>query len=102
MTDGAAAAVEARARPTGAIALAGVRIAFQLPSGGVYTAVDTTTLQVADAEFVAIVGPTGCGKSTLLNVAAGLLAPSAGSVTVFGTPLTGLNTRAGYMFQADS
>ena len=47
-------------------------------------------------------GPTGCGKSTLLNVAAGLLAPSAGAVTVFGEPLQGLNRSAGYMFQADA
>jgi len=67
-----------------------------------YTAVQNVTLTVGTGEFVAVVGPTGCGKSTLLNVAAGLLAPSVGSVSVFGTPLTGLNTRAGYMFQADS
>ena len=49
-----------------------------------------------------MVGPTGCGKSTLLNVAAGLLAPSTGSVKVFGEPLSGINARAGYMFQAES
>ena len=47
-------------------------------------------------------GPTGCGKSTLLNVGAGLLAPSTGSVKVFGEALSGINTRAGYMFQAES
>ncbi|MEO5735375.1 MAG: ABC transporter ATP-binding protein, partial [Rubrivivax sp.] len=39
---------------------------------------------------------------TLLNVAAGLLQPSTGSVRVFGQPLVGINTRAGYMFQAES
>jgi NitT/TauT family transport system ATP-binding protein len=49
-----------------------------------------------------VVGPTGCGKSTLLNVGAGLLAPSSGCVEVFGQPLDGINTRAGYMFQSDS
>ena len=67
-----------------------------------YTAVKDTTLRVGDGEFVSVVGPTGCGKSTLLNVAAGLLEPSAGSVHVFGERLTGLNRRAGYMFQADA
>jgi NitT/TauT family transport system ATP-binding protein len=67
-----------------------------------YTAVRDVTLTIAPGEFVSVVGPTGCGKSTLLNVGAGLLAPSSGCVEVFGQPLDGINTRAGYMFQADS
>lgn len=67
-----------------------------------YTAVRDVTLAVAPGEFVSVVGPTGCGKSTLLNVAAGLLAPSAGSVRVFGEPLAGINARAGYMFQSEA
>ena len=67
-----------------------------------YTAVKDTTLVVAPGEFVSVVGPTGCGKSTLLNVAAGLLQPSAGSVTVKGERLTGINRHAGYLFQADA
>src|SRR4051812_37635918 len=69
---------------------------------GRYTAVRDATLSVAPGEFVSVVGPTGCGKSTLLNVAAGLLAPSSGTVGVFGRPLTGINRDAGYMFQADA
>ena len=67
-----------------------------------YTAVRDVSLHVGAGEFVSVVGPTGCGKSTLLNVGAGLLTPSSGSVSVFGQPLTGLNTRAGYMFQSES
>ena len=67
-----------------------------------YTAVRDVTLSVGDGEFVSVVGPTGCGKSTLLNVGAGLLAPSSGTVQVFGQPLLGINTRAGYMFQTES
>lgn len=67
-----------------------------------YTAVKDTTLVIAPGEFVSVVGPTGCGKSTLLNVAAGLLDPSAGSVTVHGAPLRGINTRAGYLFQSEA
>jgi len=67
-----------------------------------YTAVEHVSLTVGAGEFVSVVGPTGCGKSTLLNVAAGLLAPSKGSVRIFGEALTGINTRAGYMFQTES
>ena len=79
-----------------------VTIAFGLTGGGQYAAVAATDLTVGAHEFVAIVGPTGCGKSTLLNVAAGLLAPSAGSIWVLGSELAGVNTAAGYLFQQDA
>ncbi|MGQ9724851.1 MAG: ABC transporter ATP-binding protein [Tepidimonas sp.] len=87
-----------------AIELQGVTCTFTSHDapGQRYTAVQDVSLTVDAGEFVSIVGPTGCGKSTLLNVAAGLLAPSAGTVRIFGQPLTGINARAGYMFQADS
>jgi NitT/TauT family transport system ATP-binding protein len=67
-----------------------------------YTAVRDVDLTIGAGEFVSVVGPTGCGKSTLLNMAAGLLSPSTGGVSVFGEPLQGINKRAGYMFQAES
>ena len=67
-----------------------------------YTAVRDTTMLVGEGEFVSVVGPTGCGKTTLLNVAAGLLQPSAGAVTVFGARLAGINSWAGYMFQSEA
>jgi NitT/TauT family transport system ATP-binding protein len=85
-----------------AVALSEVSVAFRLSGGGLYTAVERATLNIADGEFVAIVGPTGCGKSTLLNIAAGLMPPSAGRVEIFGSPLASLNRQAGYLFQADA
>ncbi len=86
-----------------ALDLDGVTCAFAARGGeGRYVAVRDTSLTIGAGEFVSVVGPTGCGKSTLLNVAAGLLAPSSGRTLVHGVPLTGINTRAGYMFQSDA
>ncbi|WP_342360862.1 ABC transporter ATP-binding protein [Terrarubrum flagellatum] len=85
-----------------AISLRGVSIAYRVRDGARYEAVRPVDLDVADQSFVAIVGPTGCGKSTLLNAVAGLVAPSSGSVSVFGEPLKGINRRAGYLFQLDA
>ena len=89
---------------TPAIALESVTCTFVSPEDRAkrYTAVRETSLRVAPGEFVSVVGPTGCGKSTLLNVAAGLLAPSAGAVRVHGELLAGINSRAGYLFQAEA
>ena len=87
-----------------ALSLQGVTCTFisRDAPGQRYTAVADVSLDVAEGEFVSVVGPTGCGKSTLLNVGAGLLQPSAGAVQVFGEALSGINTRAGYMFQTES
>jgi len=84
-----------------AVALSDVDITFG-PKGSGYTAVTNIDLVVRAGEFVAIVGPTGSGKSTVLNATAGLLKPSSGRVDIFGTELSGLNTRAGYLFQQDA
>jgi NitT/TauT family transport system ATP-binding protein len=87
-----------------ALRLEGVTCTFVAAGGRrqQYTAVEGVSFAIGKGEFVALVGPTGCGKSTLLNLAAGLLLPSAGRVEVFGTPLEGLNRKAGYLFQADA
>ena len=78
------------------------RFAARQSRGGSYVALSDISLAVGDGEFVSIVGPTGSGKSTLLNLAAGLLRPTEGTVAAFGTPLDGLNRKAGYLFQADA
>lgn len=50
----------------------------------VTVAVDGVSLSVRRGETVALVGESGCGKSTFARIAAGLLAPDGGKVTVNG------------------
>jgi NitT/TauT family transport system ATP-binding protein len=103
MVEAATAQVDRRTRGSAAaVSLADVTIAFRLADGGTYEAVQRASLDVADGEFVAIVGPTGCGKTTLLNVAAGLFPPSTGRVEIFGAELAGLNRQSGYLFQSEA
>src|SRR5690606_32090818 len=56
-------------------------------------------LDVADGEFVALVGESGCGKSTLLRLLAGLDSPDAGEIKIRDASLRGLNRGARVMFQ---
>jgi NitT/TauT family transport system ATP-binding protein len=51
---------------------------------GAHTAVQDLTFTVATGELACIVGPSGCGKSTLLRCIAGLIKPSAGTVSLHG------------------
>jgi osmoprotectant transport system ATP-binding protein len=62
------------------------------------------TFDVARGQTTALVGPSGCGKSTVLRLAAGLLRPAAGRVSIAGQTLTdanlvGLRRRLGYVLQ---
>ncbi len=84
-----------------AVEVRDIEVTFRLADRSDYRAVRDIDLAVAPGEFVAIVGPTGCGKSTLLNAVAGLV-DVRGSVQIFGAPLSGLNRRAGYLFQQDA
>jgi putative ABC transport system ATP-binding protein len=51
-------------------------------------------LEVAEGEFVALMGPSGSGKSTLLNLIAGIDRASAGSVEVAGSELSAMTERS--------
>jgi nitrate/nitrite transport system ATP-binding protein len=56
-------------------------------------------LEVAEGEFVAIVGYSGSGKTTLINLIAGLLRPNAGTLTINGAPIIGPGPDRGIVFQ---
>lgn len=73
------------------------------------TALDGITFQVMEGEFLGIMGSSGSGKSTLLNCIASVIAPTSGSITVDGRPLSSLRGRElaayrgrtiGYLFQS--
>jgi ABC-type Mn2+/Zn2+ transport system ATPase subunit len=68
-------------------------------SRGGRTVVEACDLTI-DAGITSLVGPNGSGKSTLLHAIAGLLTPSAGSVTVFGAPPVEVRRRIAYVLQA--
>ncbi|MGC4074491.1 MAG: ABC transporter ATP-binding protein [Nibricoccus sp.] len=56
-------------------------------------------LDIAEGEFVAIVGYSGAGKSTLINFLSGLVKSDTGSVTLEGKPITGPGPDRGLIFQ---
>jgi len=59
-----------------------------------HLALQGVTCRVAEGRTVALVGPNGAGKSTFLRLAAGLLEPSGGRVSVGGHPAGSLEARA--------
>jgi NitT/TauT family transport system ATP-binding protein len=92
-------AVQAAAPGTASyLQLQGIRKAFGTGENETL-AIGGVDLQVRKGEFLAIIGPSGCGKSTLLQIAAGLAAPSEGTVTFEGREVTQPPAGIVYLFQ---
>ena len=70
------------------IRLAGISKTYGKGDGTVQ-ALRNISLDIERGESLAVVGASGSGKSTLLNILAGLMHPTAGSVTVDGIDLYG-------------
>jgi len=64
-------------------------------AGGALPVLDGLTFDVAPGCFVSLLGPSGAGKSTLLGILAGLDAPSAGTVMLYGATLPPAPPRLG-------
>ncbi|WP_249977479.1 ABC transporter ATP-binding protein [Vreelandella olivaria] len=85
-----AAAAESQPDPTPAnahIRMNGVSLTFKTARRDVQ-ALQHVDLDIAEGEFIALLGPTGCGKSSLLRLVCDLLQPTEGQITVRGRPPT--------------
>ncbi len=51
---------------------------------GSFTAVEQTSLTIAEGTFTTLLGPSGCGKTTTLRMIAGLLDPTEGDIVIGG------------------
>ena len=78
----------------------GVTKVFSTPDGRALPVLDGVSLTLREGEIVALLGRSGSGKSTFLRCIAGLIAPSAGTVSYRGSPLNGANPGVAMVFQS--
>jgi len=64
----------------------GVSKVYPTP-GGPYTVLDNISLEVAEGEFICVIGHSGCGKSTLLDLVSGFGQPTSGEVRLQSVPI---------------
>ena len=73
---------------------------------GTFTAVDHVTLSIEQGEIFGFLGSNGCGKSTTMKMLTGLLPPTEGTATLFGSSVEAgsmeVRKNLGYMTQAFS
>src|SRR4029078_4626249 len=73
---------------------------------GAFTAVDHVSLSIARGEIFGFLGSNGCGKSTTMKMLTGLLPPTEGTATLFGSSVEAgsmeVRKNIGYMTQGFS
>lgn len=57
------------------------------------TALKKVDFNVAQGEFVSVIGPSGSGKSTFLTIAGGLQTPTEGKITINGADFSQMNEK---------
>ena len=72
---------------------------YETPDGPAVIVRDFS-LDVAEGEFVCLLGHSGCGKTTVLSILMGLNTPTTGGVTIAGREVAGPGTDRGVVFQS--
>jgi NitT/TauT family transport system ATP-binding protein len=80
------------------IVISGVSKVFQTADREL-VALKDINLEIPRGQFTCLLGPSGCGKSTLLNAVAGFSAPTSGTITADGKPVTEPGPDRGMVFQ---
>ena len=80
--------------------LAALRRVPGVAGGAPTQALLPVSLEVADNDFITILGLSGCGKSTLLRLVAGLEEPTTGAVLLDGAVVEGPGADRGVVFQS--
>ena len=84
------------------LSLKNVRKDYTAKTGEVTHVLGGIDLEMAEGEFVAILGFSGAGKTTLINSIAGLVEPDSGAMTLRGKPILGPDRERGLVFQSYS
>jgi len=82
------------------IELHDIGMTFVTPNGKLLPVLERINLNVAENEFLCILGASGSGKSTILRIMTGLLTPTIGTVSADGKPLRGNNPYTAIVFQS--
>lgn len=75
---------------------------FQLKTGEPLQVLKDINLDIAEGDFLVILGESGCGKSTLLNLAAGMQPPTSGEILMDGETVTAPHPSRILLFQHPS
>ena len=81
------------------VELKDISLSYPLPHNGKAAALRGVNAQFEEGNLSAIIGPSGCGKTSLIKIMAALIAPDAGTVSVGGSPLTGVHRQTAVIFQ---
>ncbi len=84
------------------LSLKGITKSYTAKSGAITQVLGGIDLDIAEGEFVAILGFSGAGKTTLISAIAGLVQPDAGEILLRGKAIDGPDKERGLVFQSYS